>query len=48
MYNDDFEVRDMTPSEITIAGGAGEQVKSIVKALRGLAEALATLVDGGV
>lgn len=45
--NDSFEVKDMTPSQITISGGAGEQVKSIVKALRGLADALATLVDGG-
>ena len=32
-------------SHITICGGAGEQVKSIVKALRGLADALATLTD---
>jgi len=28
-----------------ICGGAGEQVKSIVKALRGLADALATLTE---
>ena len=45
MYNDCFEVKDMTPSEITVCGGAGEQVKNIVKALRGLADTLATLVD---
>ena len=32
-------------SHITICGGAGEQVKSIIKALRGLADALATLTD---
>ena len=32
-------------SHITIGGGAGEQFKSIVKALRGLADALATLTE---
>ena len=32
-------------SHITIGGGAGEQVKSIVLALRGLADALATLTE---
>lgn len=37
-------INDST-SHITICGGAGEQVKSIVKALRGLADALATLTD---
>ena len=37
-------INDST-SHITIGGGAGEQVKSIVKALRGLADALATLTE---
>ena len=37
-------INDRT-SKITIGGGAGEQIKSIVKALRGLADALATLTD---
>ena len=37
-------INDKT-SHITICGGAGEQVKSIVKALRGLADALATLTE---
>ena len=32
-------------SHLTICGGAGEQVKSIVLALRGLADALATLTE---
>ena len=36
---------DDSTSHITIGGGAGEQVKSIVKALRGLADALATLTE---
>lgn len=38
-------VIDDSTSHITICGGAGEQVKSIVKALRGLADALATLTE---
>ena len=37
-------INDST-SHITIGEGAGEQVKSIVKALRGLADALATLTE---
>ena len=39
------EVIDESTSHITIGGGAGEQFKSIVKALRGLADALATLTE---
>ena len=38
-------VIDDSTSRVTIGGGAGEQVKSIVKALRGLADALATLTE---
>lgn len=38
-------VIDDRTSHITICGGAGEQVRSIVKALRGLADALATLTE---
>ena len=38
-------VIDDSTSHITIGGGAGEQVKSIVKALRWLADALATLTE---
>jgi hypothetical protein len=38
-------VIDDSTSHITIGGGAGEQVKSIIKALRGLADALATLTE---
>ena len=38
-------VIDDSTSHITICGGAGEQVKSIVLALRGLADALATLTE---
>lgn len=38
-------VIDDRTSHITICGGAGEQVKSIVTALRGLADALATLTE---
>ena len=45
ILDESFEAKDMTPSKITICGGAGEQVKGIVKALQGLADALATLVD---
>ena len=43
-YASPVVINDST-SHITIGGGAGEQVKSIVKALRGLADALATLTD---
>lgn len=38
-------VIDDSTSRITICGSAGEQVKSIVKALRGLADALETLTE---
>ena len=38
-------VIDDSTSHITIGGGVGEQVKSIIKALRGLADALATLTE---
>lgn len=38
-------VIDDNTSHIAIGGGAGEQVKSIVKALRGLADALAALTE---
>ena len=40
-------VVDDSTSHITICGSAGEQVKSIIKALRGLADALATLTERG-
>ena len=38
---------DDSTSRITIVGDMGEQVKSIVTALRGLADALATLTELG-
>ena len=38
-------VIDDSTSRITICGSAGEQVKSIIKALRGLADALETLTE---